>query len=133
MVMMIIYFTFMFIYLERNIALLYALIIYFLIIILFSTLTTSVNDNELEIKFGIGIIHKSFLINEIETLKKIKTKWYDGWGIRLTPAGWLYNISGFDAIEIKMKNGKIHKIGTNEIDKFENAINEAMKNNNRGI
>jgi hypothetical protein len=100
------------------------------IIVLFSTLTTLVNDKELKIKFGIGIIHKEFLISEIESLKKIKTKWYYGWGIRITPTGWLFNVSGFDAIEIKMENGKIYKIGTDEIEKLENVINEAMKNSN---
>jgi hypothetical protein len=133
MLVMIVYFSFIFLSLKTYSTLLYVSLLLSAIIALFSTLTTSVNDKELKIKFGIGIIHKELLISEIESLIKIKTKWYYGWGIRITPTGWLYNVSGFDAIEIKMKNGKIYKIGTDEIDKLENVISEAMKNINRGI
>jgi len=133
MLAMIIYFSFIFISLKSDLTFLYVVLLFVLIILLFSTLTTSINEKEIEIKFGVGIIRKSFLISEIESFVKTKTKWYYGWGIRFTPTGWLYNVSGFDIIEIKMKNGKIYKIGSNEINKFESAINEAMENNNRGV
>jgi len=40
---------------------------------------------------------------------------------------WIYNISGFDAVEIKMKNGKTYRIGTDEPQKLEQAIVHARK------
>jgi len=39
----------------------------------------------------------------------------------------IFNISGFDAVEIKMKNGKIYRIGTDEPKKLEQAILHAMR------
>ncbi len=47
--------------------------------------------------------------------------WYYGWGIRgwLWPKMWIYNVSGFDAVEIKLKNGKMYRIGTDEPKKLE--------------
>jgi hypothetical protein len=35
---------------------------------------------------------------------------------------WIYNVSGFDAVELTMKNGKIYRIGTNESDVLEKTL-----------
>jgi hypothetical protein len=40
---------------------------------------------------------------------------------------WIYNVSGFDAVEITMKNGKIYRIGTDEPLKLEQAISQSKK------
>ena len=47
-----------------------------------------------------------------------------GWGIRLWfwPKMWIFNVSGFDAVELTMKNGKIYRIGTDEPDALEQAL-----------
>ncbi|MDY0387304.1 MAG: hypothetical protein RBT65_09290 [Methanolobus sp.] len=37
---------------------------------------------------------------------------------------WIFNDSGFDAVEIKTKNGKIYRIGTDEPKQLERAILE---------
>ena len=39
---------------------------------------------------------------------------------------WIYNVSGFDAIELTMKNGKIYRIGTDEPEKLEAAIKQVI-------
>jgi hypothetical protein len=39
----------------------------------------------------------------------------------------IYNISGFDAVEIKLKNGKIYRIGTNEPTILEQTIVHEIK------
>ncbi len=52
---------------------------------------------------------------------------YYGWGIRWTPNGWLYNVSGFYAVEIKMKTGKKYRIGTDAPNELEKAIKESIK------
>ena len=39
---------------------------------------------------------------------------------------WIYNVSGFDAVEIIMRNGKIYRIGTNTPGKLEAAIKQAI-------
>ena len=94
----------------------------------FATLTVSIDENYLRIKFGYGIFRKSFLLNDITSTKVVKNHWYYGWGIRLWlwPSMCIYNISGFDAVEIILKNGKIYRIGTDEPEKLEQAISVIM-------
>jgi len=39
---------------------------------------------------------------------------------------WIYNVSGFDAVEIIMRNEKIYRIGTNTSSELEAAIKQAI-------
>jgi hypothetical protein len=43
---------------------------------------------------------------EIVGCEPIRIRWWYGWGIHLTPYGWLYNVSGFDAVAITLRDGK---------------------------
>lgn len=93
----------------------------------FATLSVMIDQKYLRIKFGYGIFRKKFTLEEIISARSVKNHWYHGWGIRLTPYGWLYNISGFDAVEIKMKNGKTYRIGTDEPKNLERVIARAIQ------
>ena len=83
----------------------------------------------LRIKFSFGIYQKKFSLNEIISVKTIKNHWYYGWGIRiwLWPKIWIYNVSSFDVVEIKLKNGKTYRIGTDEPKKLEQIILNSIK------
>jgi hypothetical protein len=35
-------------------------------------------------------------------------------GIHLTPYGWLYNVSGLDAVAIRLRNGRKFALGTDD-------------------
>ncbi len=107
-------------------------VVLFLILFLitsFASLNVMIDGNHLRIKFGYGIFRKSFLLREIISAKKVRNHWYYGWGIRVWfwPYMLIYNISGFDAVEIKMKNGKTYRIGTDEPEKLEFAIKQTIK------
>lgn len=97
------------------------------ILLSFSSLKVTIDENNLQIKFGWGIYRKKFNLDEITSVKAVKNPWYFGWGIRfwLWPRMTIFNVSGFDAIEVKLKNGKIYRIGTDEPEKLETAIIEA--------
>ncbi|MDD2786230.1 MAG: hypothetical protein PHS79_05095 [Patescibacteria group bacterium] len=99
-----------------------ALIIF--ILASFASLQVIVDGEYLRIKFGYGIYRKKFLLNEITSANTVKNHWYYGWGIRgwLWPKMWIYNVSGFDAVEIKLKNGRTYRVGTDEPEKLEQAI-----------
>jgi hypothetical protein len=90
----------------------------------FTSLKVVVDEKYLQIKFGYGIYQKRFLLTDIKSAKAIKNPWYCGWGIRLWlwPKMWIYNVSGFDAVEIKLKNGRTYRIGTDEPKKLEQTI-----------
>ena len=95
----------------------------------FASLQVAVNEKYLQIKFGYGIYRKKFLLDDITSAKTVKNHWYYGWGIRgwLWPKMCIYNVSGFDAVEIKLKNGKTYRIGTDEPKKLEQAILHSIK------
>jgi len=94
----------------------------------FGSLTVSVDAERVAIKFGWGIFRKKFAANEIASATQVKNHWYYGWGIRLWfwPKMWIYNVSGFDAVEIRMKNGKVYRTGTDEPEKLETAIKRVI-------
>ena len=95
-------------------------------LVLFSSLTVVIWEEELEARFGSGVIRKRFKLNEIESCQVVKNHWYYGWGIRLTPHGVLYNVSGFHAVEIKLRTGKKFRIGTDVPQELEEAIRQAI-------
>jgi len=95
----------------------------------FSTLNVAIDEQFLKIRFGWGIFRKKFPLTEIITVTKVKNHWYYGWGIRLWfwPKMWIFNISGFDAVELAMKNGKIYRIGTDEPDALHEALLQSVR------
>ncbi|MEK7544910.1 MAG: hypothetical protein AAB551_02150 [Patescibacteria group bacterium] len=95
----------------------------------FSSLTVTIDKNYLRIKFGWGIFGKKFPLNEIASATSTKNHWYHGWGIKVWfwPKMWIYNVSGLDAVEIKLKNGKMYRMGTDESQKLEQAILHSIK------
>ena len=103
------------------------LIILGVCLVLFATLTVVIDEDVLEIRFGPGVIRKKFPLKDIESCRIVKNPWYYGWGIRLTPHGWLYNVSGFHAVEIKMKTGKKYRIGTDVPNDLEKTIKQSIE------
>jgi hypothetical protein len=94
----------------------------FIIIGLFATLTVEIRDGFLKFRFGLGFIRKKLKIAEIESCEIVRNPWYYGWGIHATGKGWVYNVSGFDAIEIFMSDGRRLRIGTDEPELLRKAI-----------
>ncbi len=94
----------------------------------FVTLTASIDENYLRIKFGYGIFARMFPLNQIASVQAVKNHWYYGWGVKVWfwPYMWIYNVSGFDAVEIIMRNGKIYRIVTDTPNEQEDAIKQAI-------
>ena len=92
---------------------------------LFATLTVEIAESSLVVRFGPGVIRKEFSLAEIASCQGVRNPWYYGWGIRLTPHGWLYNVSGCLAVELQMKSGKKYRIGTDDPEGLVRAIRQA--------
>ena len=103
------------------------LIILGVCLVLFATLTVVIEKDVLEIRFGPGVIRKKFPLKDIASCQIVKNPWYYGWGIRLTPHGWRYNVSGSRAVEISMKTGKKYRIGTDVPNDLEKVIQQAIE------
>ena len=73
------------------------------------------------------MIGKSYNLSEIESCKPVKNSFLYGWGFHKIPKGWLYNVSGFNAVELIFKNtGKRIRIGTNKPDEITEIITGLM-------
>ena len=97
-------------------------------LLLFSILTVRVDGEEVSVRFGVGLIRKRFPLSEIESHSAVRNPWYYGWGLRRTPIGWLYNVSGLEAVEITMKDGGKVRIGTDDPAGLDAAIGAALSN-----
>lgn len=112
-----------------NFAMTSIMILIVLMISSFISLQVYIDDTYLRIKFGYGIFRKKFLLSDITSAKTVKNHRYYGWGIkvRFWPKMRIYSVSGFDAVEIKMKNNRVYRIGTDEAKKLEQAILKSIK------
>ncbi|MDP8238737.1 MAG: hypothetical protein P9X24_06585 [Candidatus Hatepunaea meridiana] len=98
----------------------------FLVLILFGSLTVAVTDRAVIAMFGLGLIRHKVLLSNITAMKKVRNKWTMGWGIKRIEGGLMYNISGLDAVEFKLDNGKVFRIGTDEPEKLIIAVEQAI-------
>ncbi len=83
-------------------------------LVLFGTLTVEIDESHLRFRFGIGLIRKSIPLAEIVEARPVRTTWTDGWGIHYTAHGWLYHVSGWEAVEITLTSGQRLRLGTDE-------------------
>lgn len=122
------YFGFVLTLVDLNLFLIAAIVIILFIIASFVLLTVQIDQNYLRIKFGYAIFRKQLALSEILSVRVVKNRWYYGWGIRVWfwPYMWIYNVSGFDAVEIHMNDGKIYRIGTDEPQELEAALNRTL-------
>jgi len=94
--------------------------------VLFASMTVEISDGELRFHFGPGFWRKRYPLAEIVAAEVTKSSWWEGWGIRITPRGMLYNVSGTDAVEIKLRSGHSFRIGTNDAEKLAEALRNAI-------
>ncbi len=104
----------------------------FMIMGLFAALTVEIRDGLLKFHFGLGLIRKKLKIAEIESCEIVRNPWYYGWGIHATGKGWVYNVSGFEAVEIFMSDGRRLRIGTDEAELLRKAILTAKMETRKG-
>ena len=88
--------------------------VFLLIGLLFGGLITKVGSGSLDLAFGIGVISKSIPLEHIESAEAVRNRWWYGFGIRLTPHGWMWNMKGLSAVELTYKTGKKFRVGTTD-------------------
>ena len=93
---------------------------------LFASLTVQVSHQWIDLRFGPGLFKKRFAVGELVGARVVRNRWWYGWGIKITPHGWLYNVSGLDAVEIELKSGKKYRIGTDEPAALHDAIRQVL-------
>ena len=90
--------------------------------LVFCKLTIRIDDKSLQWSFGIEIVRKQVLLAEIAACEPIHIRWWYGWGIHLTPYGWLYNVSGLDTVAIRLRDERKFALGTDDPQALVDAI-----------
>jgi len=106
------------------------LTVIFLVLVawLFHSLTIEITDHTLGWQFGPGWIRKSVPLAEIVSAAPVRTG--PSWGIHWSPrTGWLYNVSGFDAVAVTLRSGKKFALGTDEPQALAARLVEVIQQN----
>ncbi len=77
-------------------------------------MTVSVENGKLIILSGTGHLRKVIDLSEVASCEPVQNKWWFGWGLRWIPGGWLINVSGWDAVELRYRSGGLLRVGTDE-------------------
>lgn len=112
--------------LPLNVALI-MIAVFLLVMLIFYNLTIYIEGNTIHAKFGIGIFHFKFPVDQLHETTIIRTSWWNGWGIRFTTQGMLYNVYGRDAVKIRFTSkGKTKTIllGTAEPEELKKYVNK---------
>jgi hypothetical protein len=85
-----------------------------LVLLGFGWLTVEVDASSLHLRFGIGLVRKRLALRDVKTWREVRNPWYSGWGIKLGRGVVLWNVSGFDAVELVLEGGTRFRVGTDE-------------------
>lgn len=93
-------------------------------LILMHSLTVTVDGEKVTAYMGPGIIRRSVALDDIRSIRQVKSPWYYGWGLRITASGPLWRVSGFDAVELSLSKGH-WLIGTDDPEGLMAAVHAA--------
>ena len=102
-----------------------------LVTFLFHSLGVEIDDTNIRLWFGPGLISKTIPLKEVESCRPVRNSVLCGWGIRYVFDGWLWNVSGLDAVQLTFKDEKHFRIGTNKPDELTAAIQEVLSRSSR--
>jgi hypothetical protein len=93
--------------------------------VLFHGLTVRVADGTLTWYFGPHFWTNEIAVDAIARAEPVRNSALMGWGIRRLRDGWLYNVSGLDAVEVETRDGTTVRIGTDEPEALCRALAQA--------
>ena len=93
---------------------------------IFASLSVTLDERYVTIRFGLTPIRKRIALADVASFRQVRNPWYVGWGIRYIGGGWLYNVSGFDAVELVRHGGSRLRIGTDDPDGLQRALSAAL-------
>lgn len=91
----------------------------------FNQMTVSVDEREIHLAFRWGWPQKRIDRSEVVSARVVRNKWWYGFGVRLVPEGWLYNVWGLNAVQINLNTGKTIRIGSDDAEALSEAVQPA--------
>ena len=101
------------------------LLVVFACAVMFGRMTIAVEGGQLVWHFAFGLLRKAIPLADINGAEPTRTSVLDGWGIHLTPRGWLYNVTGREAVWVKVRSGRDFLLGTDRPSDLAQAIEKA--------
>jgi len=95
------------------------------IIVTFGSLTVKVDTQQVLLYFGLGLLRRSFPLEQVTGARVVRNTLLMGLGIHFIRGGLIYNVSGLDGVEIILKDGRLARIGTDEPAALTRAIEQA--------
>lgn len=93
----------------------------------FYSLEIMVLDKKLLLKFGGGVIVREIPLPEVVESALRKNAFWSGAGIRyLRKNTWLYSVSGKEAVELRLRDGTVVRVGTDAGAALLAAVREAI-------
>jgi hypothetical protein len=93
---------------------------------LFSSLTIEAGDGRLNWWFAFRFWRREIAMSEVQSIAILRTPLWYGWGIRKIAQGWLYNVSGREAVELTLKDGRRILLGTDRPHQLAAALGAAV-------
>ncbi len=116
-----------------EVAYLFGAVFVFLIalVVLFGWLSVAVDETAIHLAFGAGLVRRTISIQQVALAEPVRNRWWWGWGIRWTGGGWMWNVSGLDAVEVTYRDSKRFRIGAADPSGLAAAITQAITKTNR--
>jgi hypothetical protein len=92
---------------------------------LLTSLTVQVTSDAVAWRFGPGVVRFALPLAEITNVAPARTPLWAGIGIHWIFTGWVYNVSGRDAVELTKRDGTRVWLGTDEVQALAAAIESA--------
>lgn len=82
----------------------------------FRQLTVRDEGDHLLIQFGpLPLFRRRVPYSDMERAERSRTSILDGWGIHMSPrGGWVWNLWGFDCVDVYLSRGRKVRIGTDD-------------------
>lgn len=102
--------------------------IFFLCALTFYRIKITVSETYISFKMGIGLMQKRYKVANLKSSTPVSNSMLNGIGIRLLSNGWLYNVSGFQAVELQFTHkNSVVRIGSDKAKEVSAAIEEVIK------
>ena len=100
-----------------------------LCLLTFYKLTITIDAQHVSFRLGIGWFGKSYRITDIKSCIPVTNSVLTGFGIRMLSNGWLYNVSGLKAIELRFNNrNSIIRIGCDKPEEISKLVQSLIGN-----
>lgn len=100
-------------------------IILAVVVLVFTVMTVTVDDEKIEIAMGLELIRKKIPVSGIASIVEVGIPWHSV-GFKKVSGGWLFSVAVSGGVDIALKNGKRYIIGTDDPDGLLQAIRQRM-------